>query len=197
MPSLVDLTDLYEYAITDLPGVEKPMLLQHVRSVVGDFTKRTKIWQCDLDSISIVADETDYDLDDPSNAQIIEPMQVLLYGAEIYPSSGYSMPERTVIRLANDPPADYTDGLDVKVALRLSRDATKFDADLMDEWYSTLAAGVKASLMAVPNSMWTNPQMQLHNERIYGIGVQQAIIKRNRMFTNSSLQATAPSWARW
>ena len=185
-------TELYEFTMPELPGCDKPLILQTIKSILTHFFLQTYYWQEDLDAINILADVAEYDLDSTrSNALIIVPVKVVLDDAELQPGSNYEMPTTTRIKLLSTPAAASTAGLEIKAALKPKRGATSITDELFNRWYETWAFGVKARLMNMPKKSWSDRQTAAIYDAFYWDGIAEARVAVTKGKADAQLLATA------
>lgn len=183
-----DLTDWGPEVNTHIPGVPKPLLQIAVRNAAILFCEKTHLWTQDLDRIDVVEDTQDYDLSDPSNAEIIgvqsakykqdsqEDTQFVTldpaseHQNDYFDSGNWKYAESPTpaefwvdniskqIHLIPIPTADSDEGLLVKVILKPSATCTTVPDFIYDDWKSVITTGALADLYGRKRTPWYDPE---------------------------------------
>ena len=165
-------------AATGCPGfVAKRAIL----NAAIEFARKTWFIQEDHATISLVEDQADYELTEPTNHKIVGIVHVLV---DDEPIDEYSAAERSKIEpdwrdsdntatepdwylediqgspkkiwLYPLPSADKDDWVKVRLALAPSKSATEIDDRYADEHFDALVAGAIARLLMIPKKEWTD-----------------------------------------
>lgn len=164
-------------AIVELPGCPRPMVYMAIRDALRDFLDRSHILKVDLDAINIVASTYLYTLTLPTGYdgfRVGRPTLVVLNGVEQRAGIDYRMQSRTVLQLRETPQAAITDGLEVTVTAALD-DIETVDLTDIDDWLTTITAGVKGRLMLMPGKPWTAQQTATMYRAEWSAGLSRAM----------------------
>ena len=175
---LIELTELYPYILPETPGVPVPLLEQEVLNVLRDFCDRTGAWRYILDRFNRVADQQEYTIDEwPEGARLKMIERVTTYDVEStdtdYTGTDSSLNDikldidRQILIFLKKPEEDAVLAYEVEVSLLPGRTLTEVPTEFFDEYYSTLAKGVKAALMRMPGKRCTSPERGLQLESDY------------------------------
>jgi hypothetical protein len=180
---LVNLTQFFPFVLPSVLGCPDPTLLQAIRSACVDFCTTTLMVQ-ELVPLSVATGSQDYEVDVPSQMQLVKVLGVFLEDTWLEPVSVESVrkgvalrgdvgsaqashstptayfqktPTTPEISLYPLPIVDITEGLTVRAAFAPTRSATSVDNTLYDHWVEAIAAGALSRLMALPGQPYTNP----------------------------------------
>lgn len=146
------------------------MLDQEIRRAARQFFDRTKAWAVWLDTIYLVANLRDYDLDIPAGTEVVRLQRATVNGAPINVagwstlavdlSSNESQGGRQIlassdlltVTLGNEGEAGAK--LQVQVALMPSRTATSIPDDVLSKHVDAVIEGAKYNLMRVPGPLY-------------------------------------------
>lgn len=214
MANSVNWIDLLDDVHADLPGCPRALVIQKVREIVIDFCKHTQAWQFQMDPISIVADQQDYDLLTQPNCAVIdtvlevrwsttEAASVVRAGRPLKPVRDFLVTSRKdTIRLVRTPSqtitaAGDTKGLLVKVALKPDRDSDGADDEgfdrIWEDWRDAFMMGAKGLLQVMPRQTWTDEKNGEKNRDRYLRERTKARIEVSRNSLNVGLRAHSPN----
>jgi len=187
-----ELSSLYKYLVTELPGCPQALMLDVIRDVIIEFNEETLNWQATLDAINIREDKTEYELDSPEScAEIFLVRSVKQQDTYLQEVEDYKLKvgTKTTIELEDEPQADIASGLVVKVALRLKSTATKVCDRQYADYRRSWVHGVLMYLKAYPNKTWTDKEGSTFHRQFWIRGMSAANIERTRGSLNVGLRA--------
>lgn len=182
-----NLTDFLPFVLPLVPGCSDPMAEQAVLSACIEFASRSLIVQ-ENTTTAVVADETEYDVDQPSQ-QILSKVLAVYYQdrklkararemvvsgfaargeavAGFTPTSGEPAewfcrnPSQSVVSVYPSPAETVADALTIVAAFAPTRTATRVADILYTDYAEDIAAGAVAQLLIVPAQPFTNPALR-------------------------------------
>lgn len=204
---------LFPEVLPEVPGCPPELAIQAIRNTVIEFCQKSLIHQVTLDPLTLIAGNTDYDLDPPSSGtQVAKVMKVWYQGTELQPVApdDVANPElyqRTIggYTATKSPPKVYTqkdfgtisflpipdqryqNAITIRVALAPTRDSTSFEDFLFNTWGEFLACGAKARLMMNPGKPYTNAESAGLNQMRYMTALNDARQRATRGNVRSDL----------
>ena len=192
-----------------VPGCPPSVAENAIRQAVIDLCNKARVWREDLTAINIVANTAEYTLTPPAGTRIIAPVNVRYNGESIDPEeegdmdyeyfdwrelpagtpTKYLIMAPETLTLNKKPIANITGGLEVRVAVKPTVDATGCDDLLRDDWLDVVADGAKASLMMIPNKAWTNYELAMALKKEFRKGIARARIRMIQGRTNKPVRA--------
>jgi hypothetical protein len=163
------LTELYPRIAPEVPGAPSIMMDAAILEVLVDFCKRTGAWRYILDRISLVSEQENYTIDEwPEEARLLKVERVTKYDVDAdqtdYVGTNYNLDcvkldvDRKVVTLLVVPQEDTSNALEIEVSLVPGREITEVPTEFFEEYYQTLAKGIKANLLFMAGKKWSNPQ---------------------------------------
>ncbi len=186
---MATLDDFFPEVLPEVEGCPKMMVRNAIRSAIIRFCEVSKYITQELTPINIVADTHTYTLTPPTGSLIETVIRANIAGypaltfmsedtldrewSEFFGDTSatdwrvytqdrpevFHQPTRSSIRLIGIPTTAITAGLEAKVALRPTHDATTVDDRLRDEFHEQIGRGAKARLLAMPEKNWTDLKM--------------------------------------
>lgn len=210
---MASFTDLRDYVLPEIRGVEPETVDFYTRQVVRDFLKATTLWR---ETIVLPTSKglTDYRLTPRNGGQVAGTLRVgrpsgdsdlpnLREGAQPVPGQvltpgepdGWWQLYPGVLRLRRPP--DQTYSLQVRVFKQLTLDPS--DDLIPDEAFDThaevLSYGVKARLHAMPSKPWTDTTMATVNNGWYTKAKFQIRAQIREGGAGNSTRVRAPRFA--
>jgi hypothetical protein len=159
-------TDLFNEVLPELPGVGTALVENAIRNAVIKFCADSWCWKHYPDAQSVVAAQSDYDLEAPVGADVAAVMRLTLDGAPLDPlqaddtldtsACGFAQPEPSIVRLFPAPVENITDGLRFVLAVQPRRASASFPSWIFARYLDALAAGAKSRLLLMPGKPWSN-----------------------------------------
>ncbi len=178
---MTDLDTFIPEVLTAATGCPGFVAKRAILNAAIEFAHGTWFIQEDHATISLVEDQADYELTNPTNHKIVGIVHVLV---DDEPIDGYSAAERSQIEpgwrdsdnkatepdwylediqgstkkiwLYPLPSADKADWIKVRLALVPAKSATTIDDCYADEHFDALVAGAIARLLMIPKKEWTD-----------------------------------------
>lgn len=204
--------DFLTYVLPDVPGCAEIVAVQHIRNAVIDFCEKSLIAQADLDPVTLIPGQADYDLEPPAN-RLVTKVISLFYRNQILPPSAqdeiasatFYNPSAINADQRNDPRTwmqkdaktfsvfpipslRENNAITIRAALKPTRTSTSCDDVLFEDYAEYIAAGAKARLMMTPNKAYTNPALVTTQNQFYMQGVNVARQRASRGYTRANLR---------
>lgn len=213
----VDLEELLSRIRPECSGCPTDLMTQALRDVIRDFCQQTRAWQYEVESETILARVSDYDIELPSTQAYpiaIEYMSVdgsvsVMKSTDWLDSnienwryresddfSYFTHIQPKVITFACVPTVRGTlGGVNYRVSLKPVENATEVPRELADEWIEVWADGAKANLKAMSGKPWSDSKRADSLEDRYRAGRANARVRVNRSFGNHQGQVRGPFFA--
>ena len=194
--------DLYPVMIPQLPACSASLILQALQKSARQFCIDTEIWSETLNSIDLVADQTDYTISSSWDAEIrrIKELRIntkanIAEGNDgaVQDPSLYKFTPEDALELDNSikPPEAVTDGLEVDVCIIPINAAISVDYVLLNAWQEAIVAGAMVQLMVMPKQKWTNPTQAAYYNSQYNKMWNKAKVEKVRKNVNGSVGLSA------
>lgn len=204
--------DFLPYVLTDVPGCPEIAAVLAVRNTVIDFCEKSLVVQADLDPVSLVAGQADYDLEPPVNRLVTKVMKLFYKNSELHPFGqdfvpsatyfnpsaidgdadseprGWSQKDTTTFTVWPAPKTAQANAITIRAALKPTRASTSCDDVVFEDYAEYIAAGAKARLMLQPNKAYTNPGLVVTQNQLYMQGVNMARQRASRGHTRANLR---------
>lgn len=156
-----------------VPGCPDPVADQELRRAAREFFRRTRAWAVWLDAVTTVTGTRTYDLDLPSDSQVVrfekatvngEPIDVLSVNqlskdieSDSIEQSGLATVDRETFTITDG----YQDGASVKVRVSLmpSKQSYGIPDELFYRYSDDIVEGAKRNLMLFVGTSFSNPSM--------------------------------------
>lgn len=163
----------YPDLLMHVPGCPDPVADQELRRAAREFFRRTRAWAVWLDAVVTASGARTYDLDIPSDSQVVriekatvngEPFNLLSVTqltkdieTESSEQSGVATIDRETFTLTDG----YPDGTSVKVRVSLmpSKQAYGIPDELFYRYSDDIVEGAKRNLMLFANTSFSNASM--------------------------------------
>jgi len=192
---MVAVSEFLTYIHKDLHQCTEALVTERLGTILTEFCQATKIWQVDLDPLTIIPNVKDIDLCLPENTTLVEIRRLVFDGkTELVAKSidwldrddinwrtksgdptFYTNVSRNVIRVSPHPDTVQALKITGRVAVKPTRTATTVDDFLFDDWAETIAAGTKAALLSMPSKPWTSQNEAALFSMQYQTGVNEAL----------------------
>ncbi len=196
---------LLPHVVTIVPGAPKPLMLQEARNIIIEFFRRTEGWTIEADTIGLIEDVVDYDLDyDTTHVDIAcTRVETIKDGTCKYKDSlmtageDYSLfdgDDGPMIKLAVEPSEDEADGLTMDLVIVPSPCAVYIPTHFFNRWYECWAAGTAMKLLSMPSKAFYNPQLAGYYKGEYRRLLADAIFFYSNQGVGAETDAQGESW---
>lgn len=189
----VALADFAKYVRPEVPGCAEPVLLDAILESCIDFCTRTELLS-EIVQLVTSATQGTYTVT-PTDAALYPARLRSVVNATLLPlgktdAASYALlsdrsnagsplkyfaPTRNQITFAPIPNA--VEKIELGIVLRPARTAAVVPNVLFDEWATVIAAGAKATLMAMTNVPWSNLNQAAIYGMTYAAGVSTAAVE--------------------
>lgn len=205
---IVPFDDFLPEVLPEVSGCPDIVAVNAVRNAAIEFCERGNFWKVDMDTIATEAGVLTYDLDSPVNgSRVIQVMTLFCDGKEIYPRTEewldaheeewrtyqnvpqfYFQPNPDTITLARVPDGVYS--ITGTVSLCPRRKATGIEQFILENHLETIASGAKSRLMALPNVLWSNPELSAYHAGKFNSGIASASVASAKGFSRAPIRTT-------
>ena len=183
------LDALFPLVLPEVSGCPQPTLALHIALAAQRFCVETGAWLVMTDAQRTQAGLHEYDLDPEMGAQVVRVRDVWLDGALLPPMAaaqaqaqvdqagvlGYThYDERQVLHLVGQPRTGQL--LQMRLVMAPKSNATMLPDELCLRHQVDIAHGAKASLMVMPNQVWSNPQLGAYHAQMFYSAIADARI---------------------
>jgi len=178
----VNFEEYLPEVLVEVEGCPSKVAENAIRNAIIELCQKARVWRETLDPISTQANVGNYDLDLPSNSQMVTLLWGKHDGVNIQPVSEDDMdivsgrwrienwrsetgevvcffaPTQETVQLVRIPTEALAGGLVLGAALAPSRDAYEAPESIYNEYLEVIACGAKARLMDMSSRPWYNPQ---------------------------------------
>ena len=204
--------DFLPYVLQDVPGCPEIAAVHAIRNTVIDFCEKSLVVQADLDPVSLVANQSDYDLEPPSSRLVTKVIKLFYRNHELEPSGQDAVTRATFYNPsaldadAKGPPRTWMqkdtttfsvwpvpkdaeqNAVTIRVALKPTRKSSSCEDVIFEDYAEYIGAGAKARLMMTPNKAYTNPNLVVTQNQLYMQGVNMARQRASRGHTRANLR---------
>jgi hypothetical protein len=168
------------------PGVPAPMYELQRITVLREFCRRTGALIGQLPDITVYAGQTQYDLEglvDLMDVLTLKEIRFAANGTRLNESSYLMDQDRSTFTLQAAWDGAYTgEALIPIVSFTTCRTAERVEADFFDRWADGIAAGITASILAIPKKSWTDPAAAAGFRAVFDQAISNAKIAVSRNF---------------
>lgn len=189
------IADLLPYVELDAPGASVPLIRSASINVIKNFLTDSRLWVANIQPFNTEVGLQTYELVQTADTDIVGIRIVRVNGlkldpttesdldAEFYndwqsmqglPIQYFSRDGGARLSLFRTPSAVLP--VQVKVELTISDTAETYPDFVNTKYRDGLIAGIKASLLVMPNVAWSNPNLALLNEAIYKAAKDKAAV---------------------
>ncbi|CAB4197163.1 hypothetical protein UFOVP1304_37 [uncultured Caudovirales phage] len=203
--------DFLPYVLPDVPGCAEIVAIQHIRNAVIDFCEKTLIVQTDLDPVTLIAGQADYDLEPPTNRLVTKVISLFyqnkllkptypdeIPSATFYNSSAINADSRsdpvawmqkdsTTFSVFPIPKTTESGAITIRAAIKPTRSSTTCDDIVFEDYAEAIASSAKARLMLTPNKAYFNPNLVATHNQLFLQGVNVARQRSSRGYTRANL----------
>jgi hypothetical protein len=86
------------------------------------------------------------------------------------------------------PTGNISDGVTAKIAVKPTRSAAGLDSVIFERWADEIAAGAKATLMAMPRKPWTDTIAAAENKKTFEDAIAKAKLEVTRSFAGARMR---------
>jgi len=203
------LPDVLPY-VRDCPEF---VAINAIRNACIEFCEKSTWWRTTLEDITLVAGQSEYDLDVEVGSAIAAIIsahigkQPLRFGTEEKMVETIGPDWRTrqgpihyivhdgdfdTIRIAHVPDSAPDDPLTLHVALRPIKSSVRVPKELYERWSETIGFGARARLHDTPGQPYSNPEAAREYRKWFESGYGNATIQANRGRSRAPLIVRAP-----
>lgn len=201
----------FDDVLPDVPGCGQPLATIHIRGAAIDFCKKSLAWRVDMDPLSAIANQGEYDFDLDTGTVLVRVLQVWYQKKPLISTDANTLndwsahwpsevgtplywtqenPSDSLI-LVPMPAAALADAITAKLAVKPSQASTFADARLYEEWRETIASGAKARLFALKKKPWTDPGLATYHKSQFDSKVAEAQLAAAKGFTGKPKRVKA------
>lgn len=182
------LDALFPLVLPEVSGCPHPTLMLHLAMAAQRFFVETGAWVVMADEQITADGQTEYDVEPATDAMVIRVRDVWLDSILLKPAkateayernanaAGYThYDDRQVLRLEGKPRAGQK--LQMRLVMAPKVTSTTIPDALGARYQVGIAHGAKASLMVMPNQMWTNPQLGAYHAQMFKDAISDARIE--------------------
>ena len=179
------LESLFPLVLPEVSGCPHPTLMLHLALASQRFCVETGAWVVMADEQITAKGLTEYDVEAVTDAMAVRVRDVWLDGALLPPVRataafghggavcGYThYDDRQVLRLAGSPSVGQK--LAMRVVLAPMTTSTTLPDALAMRYQSAIASGAKASLMVMPNQVWSNAPLAGYHAQAFERAISDA-----------------------
>lgn len=204
----MNLSEFLPEIYLEAQGCPEAVALNSLRHTLREFCERSKAWQADLDSITLLEDQPSYDIDVPPDADLMILLSATYDGApiQIYTPEEmdrilttwrtdtgtgvtYLIQDWTTLYVSPIPTADDATPIYLRGALKPTMTATTC-GDILDTWREGITAGALGRLKAIPNKAWTDREGASYYGRVFASAVSNATVRTLTGFSKRSMRVT-------
>lgn len=170
---ITSISDLLPILTPDVPGCPENRLLQVLKQSMRETVRFVETWTIKLDPISLVANESDYNLDAGEDIEIVRILSATLNGGAIDPKTyslvGLDASPWAALRFndANTPKTSQTDALVVTVVAVPDVNADTLPPFELTKCYPAIVALAASKLLAEAGRRWFDPNRSVFMRRQY------------------------------
>lgn len=200
---------LHPDILPEASGCSVPLMDRHIQRAAQDFFAKSLAWRYDITPITIVANVPKYSISIPANTKIRQILSVRVDGRKVngrskewldanirdWDSQTVSRPNmytsdgENTLRLVRVPKITVISGLEARVALQPTLNATGIDEDMMIRWGKYIVHGALATLMDIKDSSWHDPTRASEHRVEFSHGIQTALSEAGKNFIGESRMA--------
>lgn len=197
-----DLFDLKDDVVLDVPGCLSPTIERMLTRVCRDLLYKSKVWVEDLALMDIVARQTDYSLQVPYNAVIMNISSLKIRNdvthdfetKDEYPQPYYTyIPENTLRFVSENfaPQASASQAMKISVVLIPEFNNHNIPSWIINRYAEGIIAGAKADLMSSPQKPYFNAELSAYNRNIFNSYLTRASNDAERRFVPNTISVGA------
>lgn len=189
------------------PGAPDFLIERVARDAIIELCQDTRALRRQIDPITLIANEYEYDLEPPANT-VVHDIDYVSYKGDLLKPVTARMLERDTpdwrnrtssrprlytkykpdtLYVVPKPTATIADALDISLILKPSRSSLTFDDELYEEYFDTIVNNILARLMRMPKKDWTDKQSAAEYYALY-----QTDIDRIRREARKATGGVAP-----
>jgi hypothetical protein len=196
------LTDLVPEILEDTPHCPEIIIINNMRRIIQDYLRRTRIWEVELNDVSVVTGTKTYTLSAPAQtdaatnsigADVIALTEMkegnLETGGDVYEEWVY---DASTLTFKLTPVANRTIAL--KGSLQVSNTSTAAPDFLYTYHSEAITAGTKWRLQRMKDKEWSDTAAAQRNENLYYREVQRGTIHKNSEYGTKELFVKKQDW---
>lgn len=186
------------------PGCPDYLIERVTREAIIELCKDAKVLRCELEPISLIAGEHEYELDLPAHTALDSIHYLSYNGVMLEPVTERMLENRTAewrtetgtptyyIKKSNNkvwivpqPAASEVNAVTVGAILKPNRTATTFDDELYEDYFDEIVNNVLARLMRMPKKDWSDKGSAGEYYALYARGAANARKRARRADGNN------------
>ena len=205
------LQDLLDRVHDEMPAVPKALALRALSDALREFCERTHVWQDALPDITLVPQQTTYELSPDAGLRAVALKEVRIDGRRIVPLAtevlqltlfapppgepqGYVQHDSGEVELVPPPMASRTMSMRAALAPKLGAVDMLVPDSLLDDYGEVLASGAKMRLVRQAGQPWFNPDLVLAYGGPFYAGVDSAKTRVSRALGEAQVQVQMRRW---
>lgn len=193
--------------LPNVNGCPDALARNAVLNALREFFDRTLAWRVMLDPITVTIGISNYDIDVPSGSALSQVLEFYYDGEKVEPTTrtdvaaqdalwrsnpgpiqGWYTENVTTLVLLPEPDFTKSNGVELYVALKPSKDATTVDDWILNEYDEDIAHGALARLCAVPEKFWTNGKLAEYHQEKFNTAIASTAAKAAKGRTRAALR---------
>ena len=186
------------------PGCPDYLIERVTREAIIELCKDAKILRCELEPISLMSGEHEYELDLPNQTALDSIHDMTYNGIPLEPVTERMLENRTAewrteegtpryyIKKSNNkvwivpkPSANEVNAVTVGAILKPNRTATTFDDEIYEDYFDEVVNNVLARLMRMPSKDWSDKRSAGEYYALYAKGAADARKRARRADGNN------------
>jgi len=192
----------------EVAGCPEPVAIQAIKDTCIEFCTRSNALQQDLDPVTLIANQSEYDLEPPAGYRVSRVMKVWRGDTELTPAAPdmirvpdayratagsaaptfYFQKTASTISFLDVPKVTERNVVTIRAAITPTRASTTIDDEILELWAEEIAHGAKYRLMLVPGKPYSNPQSSAVEKALFDAGVNKAMLQASRGYVRSSMR---------
>jgi hypothetical protein len=194
--------------LPEVAGCPEVVAIQAIRDAAIEFCTRSNALQQDLDPLTAIANQSEYDLEAPAGYRVSRVMKAWFEDSELLAaapdmirvpdaykrSAGKAKPtfyfQKTsaTISLLDVPETTAKGAVTIRAALTPTRASTTVDDEIFELWAEEIAHGAKYRLMLVAGKPYSNTAASAIEKGLFEAGVNKATLQAARGYVRSSVR---------
>lgn len=185
--------DLLPEVIPMVPGCPDTLIEHHLRAAAIELCERAPVLQAELDPVTTIAGQYEYDLEPPTDTVVHKIMWVVHDGNEVEPISNSLLEQRmpgwrekdsrgvpeyylkasqSTMWLVPVPLVNKPSSTIIRVQLKPTHASVSADDELISDYRDTIVNGALFRLLRLPSKQWTD----MSAARTYGVLYNEGIL---------------------
>lgn len=191
----MQISSLFSYLLSDVPGVPDPVAIQAIRQSCIEFCVETHAWEEVQDPVSLIDGVSTYDIDVPAGARAVTVKAIYMSGRELRPvsmvelqtlipnwqSAQGSLPsyynttgDLGTVRVYPIPTESGGAQITVRAVYAPTLVTTSVPDQVINRYLEPIMSGALHRMMMAPGKGWSNPQLAVYHKAQFEEGVMRA-----------------------